>query len=272
MTDSNASQTGEKAVDDSGPLLAKTFGCTAADVARWWSERVKGACCEFLFFGHEKLHSWSCTLKRTLEQAKLLRMWIILVYASWLCRVWLSFRCVAMELTFLSTGAASTGKQRWSASKHFGLPIFQVLCLECSPCQAIQAAIFAMLLRHKMPASCWVQLQHWLLRVWEQRYVWPRKVSWFARQSCPWVAREIFTAGTSQLHWFGFVWSKWCAKSDQAVMYSKKGFEKGTPALSTFHWQSDLDWAKEGCWEELQERAASRPWKDPFWITWSLRG
>lgn len=33
MTDSNASQTGEKAVDDSDPLLAKTFGCTAADVA-----------------------------------------------------------------------------------------------------------------------------------------------------------------------------------------------------------------------------------------------
>ena len=82
-----ASQTGEKAVDDSDPLLAKTFGCAAADVALWWSEWVKGACCEFLFFGHEKLHSWNCTLKRTLEQAKLLRMWIILVYSSSLCRV-----------------------------------------------------------------------------------------------------------------------------------------------------------------------------------------
>lgn len=174
-----------------------------------------------------KLH-----LKRTLEQAKLLRMWIILVYASWLCRVWLSFRCVAMELTFLPTGAASTGKQRWSASKHFGPPIFQVLCLECSTCQAIQAAIFAMLLRHNMRASCWVQLQHWLLRVWEQRYVWPRKVSWFARQSCPWVAREIFTAGTSQLHWSGFVWSKWSQNQIKLSCIHTKDLKRHT---CTFH-------------------------------------
>ena len=37
-----------------------------------------------------------------------------------------------MELTFLPTGAASTGKKRWNAFLHFGLLIFQVLCLECS--------------------------------------------------------------------------------------------------------------------------------------------